>query len=61
MRKYPDGTRIPVSLPSSYKPSNSEDVPVGQSCSNCKFYTRGHCKMFLAPVKEKYWCSFWLK
>lgn len=50
---YPDGTKIPDSLPNSYLPS--------QSCRNCAAYEviTGICSVYNAPVMASYWCGSW--
>jgi hypothetical protein len=55
-RKYPDGTRIPKSLPPKYHVSTGHE-----KCSNCEYYVPGtkHCKKWDAKVKPNYWCMKW--
>lgn len=55
-RKYPDGTKIPKSLPTRYQPSLGHE-----KCSNCGYYAAGtkHCKKWDAKVRPTYWCAKW--
>ena len=59
MRKYPDGTEIPEALPESYKHAYSPNVPAGQMCSTCRYYVKGYCYMWMAPVRNNWWCKSW--
>lgn len=58
---YPDGTKIPESLPDRYQSSSNDEVPAGQKCRNCKYYDSaiGYCEAFDAPVKSRWWCATW--
>lgn len=55
-RKYPDGTKIPDSLPPKYHLSVSD-----KNCSNCGYYVAAtkHCKKWDAKVRPSYWCAKW--
>lgn len=55
-RKYPDGTKIPKSLPKLYGPASNS-----KNCANCGYYIAGskHCKKWDAKVKPTYWCAKW--
>ena len=53
---YPDGTKIPSSLPSSYQPAKGKE-----NCGNCKHYNQGYCGYWGGPVKADYWCRMWKK
>ena len=58
---YPNGSRIPDSLPDSYQPAVYGEAPAGQSCFTCKnfnFATR-FCSAWKAPVKPRWWCNGW--
>jgi len=62
IRTYPDGERIPSSLPPAYQNAYSPDVPDGQRCSNCGYYdlVTGKCsKWNNAAVRPGYWCKAW--
>jgi peroxiredoxin len=63
VRYYPEGTVIPVTLPASYVPAET-NLPVGafqKNCGNCKAYvsTTGVCSAFHAPVRTAYVCGAW--
>lgn len=60
-RIYPDGEKIPNSLPPKYMAANSKEVPKGQECSNCEYFVESsnHCKKFDAKVRSNYWCAKW--
>lgn len=56
-RRYPDGTKIPKSLPSKYRPATGRE-----KCSNCEYYVAStkHCKKWNnAKVRPTYWCAKW--
>ena len=58
---YPNGSKIPESLPDSYQPSSYGNAPSGQSCFTCKNFnlvTR-QCSAWKAPVKPRWWCEGW--
>ena len=54
-------TEIPSNLPLAYRVSTSSDVPVGQKCSNCKFYEPdgNYCNNWNAEVRANYYCASW--
>ena len=60
-RVYPDGEKIPNSLPPKYMAANSKEVPEGQHCGNCEYYaeSNSYCKKFDAKVRDNYWCAKW--
>jgi nicotinamide mononucleotide adenylyltransferase len=60
-RVYPDGDKIPNSLPPKYMAANSKEVPEGQQCNNCEYYVESntYCKKFDAKVRDNYWCAKW--
>ena len=60
-RIYPDGEKIPNSLPPKYMAANSKEVPEGQQCNNCEYYveSNSYCKKFDAKVRDNYWCAKW--
>ena len=60
-RVYPDGEKIPDSLPPKYMAANSKEVPEGQHCGNCEYYVESdsYCKKFDAKVRDNYWCAKW--
>lgn len=60
-RVYPDGEKIPDSLPPKYMAANSKEVPEGQQCNNCEYYveSNSYCKKFDAKVRDNYWCAKW--
>jgi len=60
-RIYPDGEKIPNSLPPKYMAANSKEVPEGQHCGNCEYYaeSNSYCKKFDAKVRNNYWCAKW--
>lgn len=60
-RVYPDGEKIPNSLPPKYMAANSKEVPEGQECSNCEYYVENnnYCNKFHAKVRSNYWCAKW--
>jgi len=60
-RVYPDGKKIPNSLPPKYMAANSKEVPEGQHCGNCEYYVESdsYCKKFDAKVRDNYWCAKW--
>jgi len=60
-RVYPDGEKIPNSLPPKYMAANSKEVPEGQHCGNCEYYVESdsYCKKFDAKVRDNYWCAKW--
>jgi hypothetical protein len=58
---YPNGAKIPESLPDSYQPSSYGNAPAGQSCFTCinfNLATR-YCSAWKAPVKPRWWCEGW--
>jgi hypothetical protein len=60
-RVYPDGEKIPNSLPPKYMAANSKEVPEGQHCGNCEYYaeSNSYCKKFDVKVRDNYWCAKW--
>ena len=60
-RVYPDGEKIPDSLPPKYMAANSKEAPEGQHCGNCEYYveSNSYCKKFDAKVRDNYWCAKW--
>jgi hypothetical protein len=58
---YPNGAKIPESLPDSYQPAMYGNAPVGQSCFTCKHFdlTTRYCSAWKAPVKPRWWCEGW--
>jgi len=63
VRYYPEGTVIPVTLPASYVPAET-NLPVGafqKNCGNCKAYSSitGICSGYSAPVRTTYVCGTW--
>jgi hypothetical protein len=58
---YPDGTKIPESLPDRYQSILTGNVPDGQKCLNCKHYNSDtkYCNAFNALVRSQWWCAVW--
>lgn len=58
---YPNGQKIPDSLPDSYQPASYGNAPVGQSCFTCKNFNMStrYCSAWKAPVKPRWWCEGW--
>lgn len=58
---YPNGQKIPDSLPESYQPASYGNAPAGQSCFTCKNFNMAtrYCSAWKAPVKPRWWCEGW--
>jgi len=58
---YPNGSKIPDSLPDSYQPAVYGEAPTGQSCFTCKNFNLAtrYCSAWKAPVKPRWWCKGW--
>lgn len=58
---YPNGSKIPDSLPPSYQPAAYGQAPAGQRCSTCKNFNplSYYCSAWKAPVKPRWWCEGW--
>ena len=58
---YPNGAKIPESLPDSYQPSSYGNAPSGQSCFTCTNFNMAtrYCSGWKAPVKPRWWCEGW--
>jgi hypothetical protein len=58
---YPNGAKIPESLPDSYQPSSYGNAPPGQSCFTCTNFNLAtrYCSAWKAPVKPRWWCEGW--
>ena len=59
---YPNGAKIPESLPDSYQPASYSNAPPGQNCFNCEYFNlaNNYCSAYKAPVKPRYWCDAWV-
>ena len=55
----PGGERVKVqvkrSLPTGYRPADSEDVPAGRACGNCEHYSDD----IATPDGTGVWCELW--
>jgi|Laugrespbdmm15dd_1035085.scaffolds.fasta_scaffold70901_2 hypothetical protein len=62
MNVYPDGDKIPSSLPDSYMPA-AYGAPARQNCFTCGYFTlstnKPLCTKWDAPVKPRWWCKAW--
>jgi hypothetical protein len=58
---YPNGSKIPDSLPPSYQPAAYGNAPAGQRCSTCKNFNplSYYCSAWKASVKPRWWCEGW--
>ena len=62
---YPDGTKIPDSLPKSYRLASTYESgdprTIGKRCKNCQRYDNGYCWWWNAKVRDDYYCASWAK
>lgn len=55
-KTYPTGQPYPARLPNSYHRAEGDE-----KCGNCRFYDKGYCNLWAAPVWYDYWCRAWKK